>query len=75
MVEEEEKFKEAVGIAQHHDAVSGTEKQHVSDDYALYLYEGLQAAVELIETSYKLVLLFFFRPLSMSLSDFNNSYK
>ena len=23
-----------MGIAQHHDAVSGTEKQHVADDYA-----------------------------------------
>lgn len=24
---------EALGICQHHDAVSGTEKQHVNDDY------------------------------------------
>ena len=31
---------EAMGIAQHHDAVSGTEKQHVADDYALRLSQG-----------------------------------
>jgi len=29
-----------MGIAQHHDAVSGTEKQHVADDYALRLSDG-----------------------------------
>eukprot|EP00047_Mylnosiga_fluctuans_P023990 m.150634 g.150634 ORF g.150634 m.150634 type:complete len:975 (+) comp9747_c0_seq2:15-2939(+) len=31
---------EAMGLAQHHDAVSGTEKQHVADDYARHLSEG-----------------------------------
>ena len=31
---------ESMGIAQHHDAVSGTEKQHVADDYALRLSQG-----------------------------------
>ena len=36
---------EAMGIAQHHDAVSGTEKQHVADDYALRLADGIDAAV------------------------------
>lgn len=39
--EDELYFKRAMGISQHHDAVSGTEKQHVTDDYALYLSEGL----------------------------------
>lgn len=34
-------LKEALGITQHHDAVSGTEKQHVADDYARILSEGL----------------------------------
>ena len=29
-----------MGLAQHHDAVSGTEKQHVADDYARHLAEG-----------------------------------
>ena len=36
---------EAMGVAQHHDAVSGTAKQHVTDDYALRVSAGL-AAVE-----------------------------
>ena len=31
---------QSMGIAQHHDAVSGTEKQHVADDYALRLSQG-----------------------------------
>ena len=29
-----------MGVAQHHDAVSGTEKQAVADDYALRLAQG-----------------------------------
>ena len=33
-------LREAMGVAQHHDAVSGTEKQHVADDYARRLHHG-----------------------------------
>lgn len=33
-------LKKAMGVAQHHDAVSGTEKQHVANDYAKRLYIG-----------------------------------
>ena len=29
-----------MGVAQHHDAVSGTSKQHVADDYAKRLAIG-----------------------------------
>lgn len=36
---------EAMGVAQHHDAVSGTEKQHVANDYAQRLADGIDAAV------------------------------
>ena len=36
---------EAMAIAQHHDAVSGTEKQHVAFDYAQRLSIGIDAAV------------------------------
>lgn len=28
------RFRRAMGILQHHDAVTGTEKQHVADDYS-----------------------------------------
>ena len=34
------RLSEAMGVAQHHDAVSGTERQHVADDYALRLSIG-----------------------------------
>jgi hypothetical protein len=33
-----------MGVAQHHDAISGTEKQHVADDYAQRLSEGIDIA-------------------------------
>lgn len=35
-----ESLADALAIAQHHDAVSGTEKQHVSDDYTKRLALG-----------------------------------
>ncbi|GAV03424.1 hypothetical protein RvY_13849-2 [Ramazzottius varieornatus] len=34
-------LREAVGVAQHHDAITGTERQHVADDYARQLAEGI----------------------------------
>lgn len=37
-----EYFREAMGVLQHHDAVSGTEKQLVADDYARILYNGIK---------------------------------
>ncbi|KAJ8001680.1 hypothetical protein DPEC_G00171970 [Dallia pectoralis] len=33
-------MKKAMAVAQHHDAVSGTEKQHVANDYARRLADG-----------------------------------
>lgn len=53
MVEEEFSFQRALGIAQHHDGVSGTEKQHVTDDYALYLDEGLEKGKKIITEVYR----------------------
>ncbi|CAL5444353.1 unnamed protein product [Camellia sinensis] len=38
---------DALAIAQHHDAVSGTEKQHVADDYATRLSIGYKESEEL----------------------------
>lgn len=37
-----EYFREAMGVLQHHDAVSGTEKQLVANDYARILYNGME---------------------------------
>ena len=34
-----------MGLAQHHDAVSGTEKQHVANDYAQRLSDGIDRAM------------------------------
>ncbi|KAF8400068.1 hypothetical protein HHK36_015943 [Tetracentron sinense] len=42
---------DALAIAQHHDAVSGTEKQHVADDYAKRLSMGYVEAEELVASS------------------------
>ena len=36
--------KRAVAVNQHHDAVTGTAKQHVTDDYALRLHAGMEAS-------------------------------
>uniref|UniRef100_A0A8D8ULU0 alpha-mannosidase n=1 Tax=Cacopsylla melanoneura TaxID=428564 RepID=A0A8D8ULU0_9HEMI len=53
LAEEQFLLQRAMGIAQHHDAVSGTERQHVTDDYSLYLYEGVQAAMKVINAAYR----------------------
>ena len=41
-----------MGLAQHHDAVSGTEKQHVANDYAQRLSDGIDQALQVINTAY-----------------------
>ncbi len=40
-----------MGVAQHHDAVSGTEKQEVAFDYAQRLSVGVDSAVVSIRMS------------------------
>ncbi|XVE67608.1 hypothetical protein DITRI_Ditri09bG0001600 [Diplodiscus trichospermus] len=42
---------DALAIAQHHDAISGTERQHVADDYALRLSIGYKEAEKLVASS------------------------
>lgn len=36
-------FKAAMGVMQHHDAITGTEKQHVAQDYARILMKSITA--------------------------------
>jgi len=40
---------EAMGVAQHHDAVSGTSKQHVANDYAKRLSKGSATCKKIID--------------------------
>ncbi|XP_066472931.1 lysosomal alpha-mannosidase [Tiliqua scincoides] len=44
-------LRQAMGIAQHHDAVSGTAKQHVTNDYAKQLSTGWGACQIVISNS------------------------
>ena len=37
-------LEETVGVVQHHDAVTGTERQHVADNYANRMYKGVRNA-------------------------------
>ncbi|EDW77497.1 uncharacterized protein Dwil_GK24528 [Drosophila willistoni] len=37
-------LRKIMGVMQHHDAITGTEKQHVSDDYDRLLYDGILGA-------------------------------
>jgi len=37
-------LEEAISLCQHHDSITGTEKQHVADDYHLRLHKGLEKA-------------------------------
>ncbi|KAE8717122.1 Alpha-mannosidase [Hibiscus syriacus] len=46
-----EALADALAIAQHHDAVSGTQRQHVAADYALRLSIGYNEAEKLVASS------------------------
>lgn len=37
-----------MGVMQHHDAVTGTEKQLVADDYSRILYDSISHAEKMI---------------------------
>ena len=46
-------LERSFAVSQHHDAVSGTERQHVAADYAQRLDEGRHACFETIQEHYK----------------------
>lgn len=45
------KLAEPVAVAQHHDAVAGTAKQHVTDDYSLRLSIGIDSCERVISSA------------------------
>lgn len=64
-----QKLQEAVAILQHHDAVTGTCKQVVADDYTHMLEEGMRAGEEAIVEAYdRLWIKEGFIPITSSLS-------
>ncbi|XP_076297759.1 lysosomal alpha-mannosidase II [Lasioglossum baleicum] len=46
-----ERFREAMAIMQHHDAVTGTEKQFVANDYARILYKSMETGSKTVATA------------------------
>lgn len=46
-------LEEAISLCQHHDSITGTEKQHVADDYHLRLHKGLEEAQKTITKALK----------------------
>eukprot|EP00547_Thalassionema_nitzschioides_P006974 CAMPEP_0194203020 /NCGR_PEP_ID=MMETSP0156-20130528/2917_1 /TAXON_ID=33649 /ORGANISM="Thalassionema nitzschioides, Strain L26-B" /LENGTH=1049 /DNA_ID=CAMNT_0038928679 /DNA_START=43 /DNA_END=3192 /DNA_ORIENTATION=- len=50
-------LEDALGVAQHHDAVSGTAKQHVANDYAKRLQMGINKAASYMATIIKRTIL------------------
>jgi len=45
----DEELWHALAVAQHHDSIAGTAKQHVSDDYSKMLYGGMSKSREKME--------------------------
>ena len=41
-------FEQAMGVSQHHDAVAGTEKQHVTYDYTYRISNGISQVIYLL---------------------------
>jgi len=41
-------MEDVVGIMQHHDAITGTEKQHVADDYARIVHDAIEKSTEAV---------------------------
>lgn len=50
-----DKFREAMGILQHHDAVAGTEQQHVANDYARILHRSMKGGEKIAITALRYI--------------------
>jgi hypothetical protein len=48
---------DALGVVQHHDAVSGTAKQHVADDYSKRVQAGVNTASDYVAAKLKAIML------------------
>ncbi len=46
-------MKRAMGVMQHHDAITGTSKQFVIDDYIRILHRGFEECLKIQETFYQ----------------------
>ncbi|RXG61085.1 Lysosomal alpha-mannosidase [Armadillidium vulgare] len=46
---------EAIGVIQHHDAITGTSKQHVADDYSKRLAKGVDASRSLLSKGFSYI--------------------
>jgi len=46
-------MKQAMGVMQHHDAVTGSAKQFVIDDYIRILYQGFEECYKIQNSFYQ----------------------
>ena len=46
-------MKKAMGVMQHHDAITGTSKQFVIDDYARILHRGFKECLKIQSSFYQ----------------------
>ncbi|XP_073998825.1 lysosomal alpha-mannosidase-like isoform X2 [Rhodnius prolixus] len=46
-------LQRVVALLQHHDAISGTEKQHVANDYKVYLQEAVTTAEDIFTNAFR----------------------
>ena len=46
-------MKQAMGVMQHHDAITGTSMNFVIDDYSRILYRGFEECLEIQNSFYK----------------------
>ncbi|ODN03792.1 Lysosomal alpha-mannosidase, partial [Orchesella cincta] len=53
IIDEVWNLSEPVAIVQHHDAITGTARQHVTDDYSLRLGKGMESCEDVINKAFR----------------------